>query len=315
MALACQRIVVGALETNPLFISAVLPNVIYPPMFNRYGQGMKFGAHVDGSVRIHPHNGAKLRTDVSATLFLTNPDEYEGGELEVEDTYGRHSVKLPAGSMVVYPATSLHQVTPITRGVRTSCFFWVQSLIRDETQRGVLYQMDEAIQRLNQTNADELARRSLDRLLSQPRQDLERDLMAEAAATALPSNRVNRRLAFVRWVRRTHGWFGLWGALLGLMAGTSGIWLNHRSVMKLELPDQQQANTQLAIPDPRPETANAMAAWLQQTLKVDRPATNVRVERSRPVPWAERGGPERAGRAGRRCSPSAGPSSSADPTR
>jgi hypothetical protein len=119
---------------------------------------------------------------------------------------------------------------------------------------------------------------------------MERDLMAEAAATALSSNRVNRRLAFVRWVRRTHGWFGLWGALLGLMAGTSGIWLNHRSVMKLELPDQQQTNTQLAIPDPRPETANAMAAWLQQTLTVDRPATNVRVERSRPVPWAERGG-------------------------
>jgi hypothetical protein len=119
--------------------------------------------------------------------------------------------------------------------------------------------------------------------------------MADAAATVLPSHRVNRRLAFVRWVRRTHGWFGLWGALLGLMAGTSGIWLNHRSVMKLELPDQQQTNTQLAIPDPRPETVNAMATWLQQTLKVDRPATNVRVERSRPVPWAERGGPERTG--------------------
>jgi hypothetical protein len=113
--------------------------------------------------------------------------------------------------------------------------------------------------------------------------------MAEAAATALPSNRVNRRLAFVRWVRRTHGWFGLWGALLGLMAGTSGIWLNHRSVMKLELPDQQQTSTQLAMPDPRPATADAMAAWLQGVLKVDRPANNVRVERSRPVPWAERG--------------------------
>ena len=114
--------------------------------------------------------------------------------------------------------------------------------------------------------------------------------MAEAAATALPSHRVNRRLAFVRWVRRTHGWFGLWGALLGLMAGTSGIWLNHRSVMKLELPDQQQTSTQLAMPDPRPTTAEAMVLWLQQTLNVDRPATNVRVERSRPVPWAERGG-------------------------
>jgi hypothetical protein len=119
---------------------------------------------------------------------------------------------------------------------------------------------------------------------------MERDLMAEAAATALPSNRVNRRLAFVRWVRRTHGWFGLWGALLGLMAGTSGIWLNHRSVMKLELPDQQQTSTQLAMPEPRPATADAMASWLQGDLKVDRPANNIRVERSRPVPWAERGG-------------------------
>ena len=100
--------------------------------------------------------------------------------------------------------------------------------------------------------------------------------MAEAAATALPSNRVNRRLAFVRWVRRTHGWFGLWGALLGLMAGTSGIWLNHRSVMKLELPDQQQTSTQLAMPDPRPATADSMAAWLQGVLKVDRPVTTMR---------------------------------------
>ncbi len=119
--------------------------------------------------------------------------------------------------------------------------------------------------------------------------------MAEAAATALPSNRVNRRLSFVRWVRRTHGWFGLWGALLGLMAGTSGIWLNHRSVMKLELPDQQQSSMQLALPDPRPETANAMAVWLQGVLKADRPANNIRVERSRPVPWAERDGGERSG--------------------
>jgi PKHD-type hydroxylase len=161
VALACQRIVVSALERNPIFISAVLPNVIYPPMFNRYGEGMKFGAHVDGSVRLHPHDGRKLRTDVSATLFLTNPDEYDGGELQVEDTYGRHSIKLGAGDMVVYPATSLHQVSPITRGVRTSCFFWVQSLIRDDAQRALLHEMDNTIQRLNQTNADEVARRSL----------------------------------------------------------------------------------------------------------------------------------------------------------
>jgi PKHD-type hydroxylase len=161
VARACQHIVVSALERNPIFISAVLPNVIYPPMFNRYGEGMKFGAHVDGSVRLHPHDGRKLRTDVSATLFLTNPDEYDGGELQVEDTYGRHSIKLGAGDMVVYPATSLHQVAPITRGVRTSCFFWIQSLIRDDAQRALLHDMDNAIQRLNQTNADEVARRSL----------------------------------------------------------------------------------------------------------------------------------------------------------
>jgi PKHD-type hydroxylase len=161
VALACQRIVVSALERNPMFISAVLPNTIYPPMFNRYGEGMKFGAHVDGSVRINPHDGRKLRTDVSATLFLTNPTDYDGGELQVEDTYGRHSIKLPAGDMVVYPATSLHQVAPITRGTRTSCFFWAQSLIRDDGQRSILYDMDSAIQRLNETNADEAARRSL----------------------------------------------------------------------------------------------------------------------------------------------------------
>jgi PKHD-type hydroxylase len=160
-ALACQRIVTSALERNPIFISAVLPNMVYPPMFNRYGEGMKFGAHVDGSVRISPHDGRKLRTDVSATLFLTNPDDYDGGELMIDDTYGRHSIKLSAGDMVVYPATSLHQVAPITRGTRTSCFFWVQSLIRDDSQRALLYEMDGAIQRLNQTNADEVARRSL----------------------------------------------------------------------------------------------------------------------------------------------------------
>ncbi len=161
VAMACQRIVVSALERHPTFTSAVLPNSIYPPMFNRYGEGMKFGAHVDGSVRINPQTGAKLRTDVSATLFLTNPDDYDGGELQIEDTFGRHSIKLGAGDMVVYPATSLHQVAPITRGTRTACFFWVQSLIREDSQRALLHDMDNAIQRLNQTDADEIARRSL----------------------------------------------------------------------------------------------------------------------------------------------------------
>ncbi|CAN5882625.1 PepSY-associated TM helix domain-containing protein [soil metagenome] len=116
--------------------------------------------------------------------------------------------------------------------------------------------------------------------------------MADAAATAmaLKVRNVHRRLTFTRWVRKTHGWFGLWGAVLGLMTGVSGIWLNHRSTLKLDLPDQQQSNAQLVLPDPRPATAEAMADWLQQALKVDRPVLNTRVERSRPVPWAERGG-------------------------
>jgi uncharacterized protein len=114
--------------------------------------------------------------------------------------------------------------------------------------------------------------------------------MADAVAADAGSLRVNRRLTFVRWVRKTHGWFGLWGALLGLMTGVSGVWLNHRAVMKMPLPDQQQANAQVALPDPRPQTAEEMAVWLQQALKLDRPANNMRVERARPVPWAERGG-------------------------
>src|SRR5215467_12982908 len=113
--------------------------------------------------------------------------------------------------------------------------------------------------------------------------------MADAVAADVGSLRVNRRLTFVRWVRRTHGWFGLWGALLGLMTGVSGVWLNHRAVMKLALPGQQQSNTQVALPDARPRTAEEMAVWLQQTLKLDRPANNVRVERARPAPWAEKG--------------------------
>lgn len=111
---------------------------------------------------------------------------------------------------------------------------------------------------------------------------------SEAAAFSQPA--INRRLTFVRWVRKTHGWFGLWGALLGLMMGFSGVWLNHRATLKLELPDQQQRTTQLALPDPHPATIDALAAWLQGALKADRPANNMRVERARPVAWAERGG-------------------------
>lgn len=161
VAHACQDIVAAVLERNPIFISAALPNLLYPPMFNRYSQGMTFGLHVDGGVRIHPHTGRKLRTDLSATLFLSDPESYDGGELQMEDTHGMQSVKLAAGDLVVYPATSVHQVTPITRGMRVACFFWVQSLVRDAGDRALLFDMDAAIQRLNQSDADERARRTL----------------------------------------------------------------------------------------------------------------------------------------------------------
>lgn len=161
ITLQCQRVIVSALERNALFISAALPNVLYPPMFNRYGEGMGFGSHVDGGVRLHPHNGTKLRTDLSATLFLSEPSTYEGGELRIEDTYGTHSVKLPAGDMVLYPSTSLHEVTMVTRGMRVACVTWVQSMVRADAERGLLFDLDNAIQRLNATEADALARRTL----------------------------------------------------------------------------------------------------------------------------------------------------------
>jgi PKHD-type hydroxylase len=153
-------VVLAAIERNPLFISAALPNQVYPPLFNRYEGGMTFGSHVDGAVRVLP-NGVKLRTDVSVTLFLSAPDEYDGGELVIEDSYGVQEVKLPAGDMIVYPATSLHRVTPVTRGVRLASFFWVQSLVRSDAQRALLFDMDTAIQRLNASDADAQARRSL----------------------------------------------------------------------------------------------------------------------------------------------------------
>jgi PKHD-type hydroxylase len=153
-------VVLAAIERNPLFISAALPNQVYPPLFNRYEGGMTFGSHVDGAVRVLP-NGVKLRTDVSVTLFLSAPDEYDGGELVIEDSYGVQEVKLPAGDMIVYPATSLHRVMPVTRGVRLASFFWVQSLVRSDAQRALLFDMDTAIQRLNASDADAQARRSL----------------------------------------------------------------------------------------------------------------------------------------------------------
>jgi PKHD-type hydroxylase len=151
-------LILAALERHPLFISATLPSIVYPPLFNRYEEGMTFGNHVDGAVRLLPGTGRKIRTDVSATLFLASPDEYDGGELLIDDTYGAQSVKLPAGDMIVYPATSLHRVNPVTRGMRLASFFWVQSMVRDDGDRALLFDLDSAIQRLNASGADEPAR-------------------------------------------------------------------------------------------------------------------------------------------------------------
>lgn len=142
------EVILGALSRNALFVSAALPLRVFPPLFNCYRGGQAFGNHVDNAIRQAKANGATIRTDLSATLFLTEPDEYDGGELMVEDTYGVHSVKLPAGHMVLYPASSLHKVTPVTRGARISSFFWIQSMLRDDGQRTLLFDLDTAIQRL-----------------------------------------------------------------------------------------------------------------------------------------------------------------------
>ncbi|KFN46348.1 Fe2+-dependent dioxygenase [Arenimonas metalli] len=143
--------VLDALGRSPLFFSAVLPRRIFPPLFNRYAGGQSFGFHVDNAIRYERGaNGAQVpvRTDVSTTLFLSSPDEYDGGELVIQDTYGTQRVKLPAGDLVVYPGTSLHEVTPVTRGARLASFFWTQSLVRDAGQRRELFELDRAIQRL-----------------------------------------------------------------------------------------------------------------------------------------------------------------------
>lgn len=149
-AVRLGEMVLAALARSPLFMSAALPLKVFPPMFNRYTGGGHFGTHVDTAIRALASTGQRIRTDVSATLFLTPPDQYDGGELIVEDTYGLHSVKLPAGHMVLYPATSLHRVTPVTRGARVSSFFWIQSMIRTDGDRSLLYDLDTAIQRLAQ---------------------------------------------------------------------------------------------------------------------------------------------------------------------
>jgi len=140
--------IVKALIGNPLFVSAAIPKEIFLPLFNRYGAGQHFGVHVDNAVRGDHLTGVRIRTDLSVTLFLSEPEEYDGGELIVEDYYGSHRVKLPAGHLVLYPASSLHAVTPVTRGVRVASFFWLQSMIRDGHARSLLFDLDSAIQGL-----------------------------------------------------------------------------------------------------------------------------------------------------------------------
>lgn len=140
--------ILAALAANPLFISAALPLKIFPPLFNSYAGGEHFGVHVDNAIRIVKGTVMRVRTDLSATLFLTEPAEYDGGELVIEDSYGAQEVKLAAGDMVLYPSTSLHQVRPVTRGVRVGAFFWMQSMVRDDGKRTLLFDLDQTIQAL-----------------------------------------------------------------------------------------------------------------------------------------------------------------------
>lgn len=149
------EMVLAGLNKSPLFASAALPARIFPPLFNRYAGGQAFGNHVDNAIRQVRGGGLRLRTDISATLFLSSPEEYDGGELVVDDTYGPHSAKLAAGHLVLYPATSLHRVMPVTRGVRLASFFWIQSLVRDDAQRTLLFDMDLAIIRLRERVGDD----------------------------------------------------------------------------------------------------------------------------------------------------------------
>jgi PKHD-type hydroxylase len=154
MARELGDLVIAELERNATFVSAVLPNRVYPPIFNRHAEGMHFGTHVDGAVRMLPASSQKLRTDLSASLFLASPESYDGGELVIDSDFGSQSVKLAAGDMIVYPSTSRHRVTAVTRGVRLACVFWVQSLVRDDFERELLCELDRTIQRLAQTGAD-----------------------------------------------------------------------------------------------------------------------------------------------------------------
>jgi PKHD-type hydroxylase len=154
LAQQAGELILRALERHPDFISAALPRHVYPPLFNRYEPGMSFGNHVDNAVRQVPGTHHRLRTDVSATLFLSPPGDYDGGELIVEDTFGTHAVKLGPGDLALYPASSLHRVEPVRRGVRMAAFFWVQSMVRDDGARTTLFEMDTAIRDLTASGAD-----------------------------------------------------------------------------------------------------------------------------------------------------------------
>jgi PKHD-type hydroxylase len=150
-AILMSEIIRQAALSHPLFFSATLPKTLYPPMFNCYQNGGTFGTHVDNAIRKHPQHSTYLRTDVSCTVFFTNPDEYDGGELVIQDTYGTQQVKLPAGHAIVYPSTSLHHVNPVTKGARIASFFWVQSFVASDEKRRLLFELDQNIQSLTTT--------------------------------------------------------------------------------------------------------------------------------------------------------------------
>lgn len=158
LALQYGQEILTRISQHPVFMSFALPKRIYPPLFNAYRDGGSFGFHIDNAIRGIKGVKERVRTDLSATLFLEDPDAYEGGELVIRDTYGEQQIKLPAGHMIVYPGTSVHKVNPVTRGERLASFFWIESLIRDNTQRGLLFDMDVAIQTLTheQANSDSL---------------------------------------------------------------------------------------------------------------------------------------------------------------
>ena len=148
-------LILAQLSQHPTFISATLPLRILPPMLNRYAQNETYGDHIDNAIRTMPATQEYVRTDISATVFLSDPNEYEGGELVVHDTYGSQSIKLPAGHIVVYPGTSLHRVTPVTQGARYAAVFWVQSMVREDSQRTMLYELDSSIQALTAQGASQ----------------------------------------------------------------------------------------------------------------------------------------------------------------